>query len=511
MLSLHEKIGQMLMVGFDGLTPPDYILDWLVEGRITGVVLFARNVASPEQLATLTRACHAAARRPILIGIDQEGGLVARLRRGFSESPGAMALSAAGSEALAYDVAYVLASEMRALGINWNYAPVVDLIHDINNPSVGTRSLGKDPARVSGFATAQIEGFQSGGVAACAKHFPGLGNTPVDTHLALAVIDDALDDLLARDLIPFDAALASGVETVMTTHVKFPAIDPEHPATLSPRIIQYLLRERLGYQGVVATDCMEMRAITDHYGVGRSVLMAAQAGVDVIHMSHTRASQEEAYNTLLDAAERGILPLAQVDAAVQRIQRLKQHYAVNVEAISPRSVYNQSHQATMQQAARQSLALLKANPQVFPVDFHCRVAVVEFASYMDSEVMEQGGDTAFVALLRTAEPNVQVLSLRAVDTDLEDVRRAQSMAGAAEVFILVTRNAHMIKNELHIAQDLLRRASTSVLVCLKNPFDADVLAEAGTILCTFGDSTPSLQAAIDALRGLVVPQATLPL
>jgi beta-N-acetylhexosaminidase len=243
MLSIEEKIGQKCMVGFHGTEPPDYILEWLSSARIGGVILFSRNIHTPEQVAKLTSACHAAARHPILIGIDQEDGTVARLHEGFTQSPGAMALGAAGSEALAYQMSHVLGRELRALGINWNYAPVVDITHDINNPSVGRRSLGSDEAAVSRLAAAEVRGFQDSGVVSSAKHFPGLGNTPDDTHEALAVISGSVDYLWEHDLIPFRAVVKAGVATVMTTHVKFEALDSEYPATLSPEIVTKLLRE----------------------------------------------------------------------------------------------------------------------------------------------------------------------------------------------------------------------------------------------------------------------------
>ncbi len=324
MLSLEEKIGQMCMVGFHGLQPPDYILDWLAIGRIGGVILFSRNIESPAQVAALTRACHDAAKSPILVAIDQEGGSVARLHDGFTQSPGAMALGAAGSDDLAFRVSKMLATEMHTLGINWDYAPVLDIAYDISNPSVGTRSLGTDKHDVSRLASAEIRGFQAGGVAACAKHFPGLGNTPVDTHEALAVIDVPFDFLLENDLVPFRLAIEVGVATMMMTHVTFSALDTQYPASLSPAVTETLLRDKLGFTGVATTDCMEMRAVSDHYTPGESAVLAALAGQDLILFSHTRASQEAAYEGLLTAAQSGRLSLDRIDQSVTRIQTKSQ-------------------------------------------------------------------------------------------------------------------------------------------------------------------------------------------
>jgi len=214
MMTLEQQVGEMMMAGFEGLEAPAHILEWLRAGRIGGVILFARNVDSPAQVLRLTHALREAAGRPILIGIDQEGGTVARLRSGFTESPGAMAISACSEDAEGYSerVSAVLGAEMRALGINWTFAPVLDITHDIRNPSVGTRSYGNDRERVGLLATAAVRGFESAGVAACLKHFPGLGaclkhfpglgKSLVDTHVDLAVISGPVDDLYRTDLIP---------------------------------------------------------------------------------------------------------------------------------------------------------------------------------------------------------------------------------------------------------------------------------------------------------------------
>ncbi|MGD2142785.1 MAG: glycoside hydrolase family 3 protein, partial [Candidatus Bathyarchaeota archaeon] len=280
-LSLDEKIGQMLVVGFHGLEPPEHILRWLTEGRIGGVILFARNIENPKQVAKMTRACYKAAKNPILIAIDQEGGVVARLRKGFTESPGAMALGVANSEELALNVSTVLGTEMKTLGINWNLAPAVDLTHNIHNPSVGVRSLGTDPERVAKLGVAQVCGFQRAGVAATAKHFPGKADTPVDPHVKLPVIDGSLDKIRETDLVPFKAVSEAGVAAMMITHVQFKALEPKYPSTLSPKIIQGLLRKELGFTGLVSTDCMEMKAVTDEYGPGESAVLAAIAGANI--------------------------------------------------------------------------------------------------------------------------------------------------------------------------------------------------------------------------------------
>jgi beta-N-acetylhexosaminidase len=512
-MKLEEQLGQMLLAGFEGLEPPDYFLDWIRSGQIGGAILFGRNVESPEQLARLTRTLHdaaqAAGRPPLLIGIDQEGGTVARLREGFTESPGALALGVADDPQLAEEVSAMLAREMRALGINWVYAPVVDLTHDITNPTVGTRSPGTDPQVVSRLISAEVRGFQSEGVAASAKHFPGLGNTPVDTHVELAVISGSVDYLWDSDLVPFRAAVEAGVASVMVSHVKFEALDPEYPATLSPVIVSLLLREEIGYQGVACTDSMEMKAISNHYGAGESAVLAALAEIDLLLFSHYRDTQQAAYDALLAAARSGRLPQSLIDAANARIAALKADYALT-EPPNPSIVRNPDHLALTQRAARAGTVLF-ANDGSFPLQPDApNVVLVEFGSYLDSEAMERGDLANFARMVRDRAPNMECLSLRAYEPKPELLAHAQQRAASADLLVLATRSAHLMPEQADMARDLLGRAKRSILLCLRNPYDAGVLTGANAVLCTCGDSTPSLHAAVDALFGDFTPTGKLP-
>ena len=509
--TLEQKVGQMLMVGFEGLEPPVYVLDWLAAGRIGGVILFGRNVDTPEQVAALTQACHEAASSPILIAIDQEGGRVARLRAGFSESPGAMALGAADSDELAERVSTALALEMRALGINWTLAPVVDIAHNAENPVIGTRALGSDPARVAALAAAQIRGFQRGNIATSAKHFPGHGNTPVDTHVDMATVGGSLEFLWAHDLVPFRAAVAAGVDSVMISHVKLAALDAEHPSTLSRVVVSGLLREQVGYDGLVCTDCMEMKALGLYYGVGERAVRAAQAGIDIIFFSHTRAYQEEAYVALLAAAQSGELPLAQIDAAVGRISALKAQVAITGEP-QLQIIRDPDHLALMAEAARAGTVLLRADAAAYPLRpaAYGRSVLVEFPSYLDSEAMEGGGLSNLAGLLRGRVPGIDCLTLD-VQTPLADaVSQVVAQAADAEVVILATRNAHLWPDELEVARAIIGAAQDVILLCLSNPYDADLLPGAGTVICTCGDAAPSLAAAVGAVLGDFTPSGRLP-
>jgi beta-N-acetylhexosaminidase len=500
--SLEARVGQMLFVGFEGLTAPTYILDWLREGRIGGIILFARNVESPAQVAALTDSLQAAATYGVIISIDQEGGMVARLREGFTESPGAMALaSAAHSEALTQEAAHILAQELRALGIHWNYAPVLDIAYNAKNPSMGTRTFGSDPELVSELGAATVRGLQSAGIAASPKHFPSASHTEIDTHIALPALDTSLDELRNIDLMPYRAAIAAGTASIMVTHVLYRALDAQFPSTMSPIVVNRLLRDELKYDGVVTTDCMEMQAITNHYGSAESAVLAALAGMDSILFSHTREKQESAYAALLDAAHSGRLPEARIDEANRRLATFKTLY------LKPRAdlslVAASEHVAFMEEAARASITLLKRG-NALPL--HGRIGIVEFPSALESGINESGGLTGFSKLLRARLPECEVVTL------LSDEARpaAEVLAERVETLVLAVRNVHMNAEKHAFAEHLVEKANSTVLVCLRNPHDARALPNVDSTLCTCGDSVPSLVAVVAALLGDFVPSGVLP-
>ena len=508
MLTLQEKIGQMLMVGFDGTSAPPYLLDWLASGRVGGVYLFARNVDSPSQLKQLVDTCHNAAKYPILVGIDQEGGAVARLRAGFSESPGAMALGASRDMQLAEEVAFMLGQELAALGINWNFAPVADVAHNRANPSVGTRSAGRNKDLVRDFVVAQIKGFQRAGVASTVKHFPGLGNTEIDTHDALARVSGSLRYLYEEDLMPFRGAIGANAPCIMTTHVMFEELDDRYPASLSPRVINGLLRDELGYDRAVCTDCMEMKAITDGWGAGESAVLAVQAGVDILLFSHSRARQEAAYDALLGATESRRISAARIDKSIARIGAIKRQYPLD-DRPALEIVGCDAHLSLARKAARAGTILLQA-PERWPIARRrSRVLCIEFATQRYSIEEEMDSGTALSRYLRQRMPHVESVIVRS-ESELDLIpAQVDSLSAASDILIVATRNAHTLPWQAQAAQGAIDRHPGGVLLCLRDPDDASVISGAGVILCSNGDSGPSLEAAVDAICGDYEPGGML--
>ncbi|QKW11150.1 glycoside hydrolase family 3 protein [Streptomyces sp. NA04227] len=331
--SLSRDALAVLQPGFTGTTPPDWVLRRLGEGLVS-VGLFGRNITSPAQLTELTARLRAE-RGDLLVAIDEEGGDVTRLEaRTGSSYPGNHALGAVDDTALTRQVAAALGARLAACGVNLDWAPCADVNSDPRNPVIGVRSFGADPDLVARHTAAYVEGLQSAKVAACTKHFPGHGDTSVDSHLALPRVDADPELLAARELVPFRAALAAGTRAVMTAHLVVPALDPEHPATLSRRILTGLLREELGYRGVVVTDGIEMRAIAATYGIERGAVLALRAGADAVCVGGGLADEETVLrlrDALVSAVRAGELPADRLAEAAERVRELASWTAQGAE------------------------------------------------------------------------------------------------------------------------------------------------------------------------------------
>ncbi|MEV5612246.1 glycoside hydrolase family 3 protein [Streptomyces sp. NPDC052225] len=326
----------VLQPGFTGTTAPDWLLRRLGEG-LASVGLFGRNIATPGQLAALTAQLRAEC-GDILVAIDEEGGDVTRLEvRTGSSFPGNHALGAVDDLALTRDVASELGRRLAECGVNLNWAPSADVNANPDNPVIGVRSFGADPSLVARHTAAYVEGMQSAGVAACTKHFPGHGDTGVDSHHDMPRIDVGLDVLHARDLAPFRAAIEAGSRAVMSAHILVPALDPDRPATLSRRILTGLLREELGYDGLIVTDGMEMQAISATYGIERGSVLAIAAGADAICVGGGLADDETVTrlrDALVSAVRAGELSEERLADAAARVRELAQWTALPRAAVS---------------------------------------------------------------------------------------------------------------------------------------------------------------------------------
>jgi beta-N-acetylhexosaminidase len=337
--ALRRRIGRLLIAGFEGPQIPVELRSLARDFGLGGVILFDRNIEEPEQLAEL---CYEGARcgadLPAWVSVDQEGGRVARLKAPFTIWPPMAALGRSGDVGLAGRFARALASELRAVGVTLDYAPVLDVQTNPANQVIGDRALGTRAGDVARLGAAIVGALQAEGVAACGKHFPGHGDTTADSHFELPVVEYPLGRLREVEFLPFRAAIEAGVATIMTAHVLMPALDEARPATLSKRIITGLLREELGFQGVILSDWLGMKAVADGYSIPAAAVLAIEAGCDgVLLCQEGHDVQVQTLEALIHAVEQERLGLSRVEDALMRQQRAKERFLGAAVASRPPS------------------------------------------------------------------------------------------------------------------------------------------------------------------------------
>lgn len=328
---IEQAVGQMLIVGFDGATmePPEALAEHLETGAIGGVILFGRNIDSVEQVCELNQSIHRIAEdavEPPFVAVDQEGGRVTRLEEPLTPIPPMAAVGKTQDLELIADISEVIASEIGSLGFNLNFAPVLDVTTNPLNEVIGDRAFGSDPEFVSIAGGTFLFGHYKAGVIPCGKHFPGHGDTVDDSHETLPVLKNDLERLERVELKPFKRVVANEIPMLMTAHILLPALDARDPATLSAEVIGNLLREQLGYDGVVVTDDLEMDAIKQNYEIEEALQLGLDAGIDLFMFARSQSAWQRARRHLLDFAHESEENLRRILKSAGRVRRLKQNY-----------------------------------------------------------------------------------------------------------------------------------------------------------------------------------------
>jgi beta-N-acetylhexosaminidase len=316
----RDSVLARFLLGFQGQSLPAELTEYLARG-LAGIVIYQRNYSSVVGLRKLTAEIRRAAGRPVLIGIDQEGGTRFALREPFSQWPSAAALGRVGDSELTEKIARAMAVELRAAGCNLNFAPMLDLHVNADSPVTKDRSFGADPHLVAKMGTAFDRGLRAGGVLSCAKHFPGHGDAAVDPHLDLPVFKGTMARLESTELVPFAAAVAAGVSMIMTAHILLPQIDPENPASLSHFILDGVLRLRMGFQGVILADDLGMGAIAKRYAPGEAAVRTLRAGTDIAMLCHDWSAVAPAIAAVEKARRENLFEQAKWEASLERIER----------------------------------------------------------------------------------------------------------------------------------------------------------------------------------------------
>ena len=336
-MTLEEKIGQMVIIGLDGYSVNENTIDMIQNKKVGGFILFKKNVGDTGQLLNLINSLkenNSNNKIPLFISIDEEGGKVSRVPDEFKNIPTNREIGKINNKNFSYEIGNILAMQLNAFGINMDFAPVLDVNTNPNNPIIGNRSFGNDPNIVSDLGIATMKGIKDKGVIPVVKHFPGHGDTSVDSHLGLPSIENNLDRLNKVELVPFKNAIKDGADVVMVAHILMAKLDPDYPASMSKKVISDILRDDLNFDGVVITDDMTMGAIMKNYNIEDAAIKSVNAGSDIILVCHNNDNQVNVINYLQKAVKDGEISEERIDKSVYRILKLKDKYNLDGEIIN---------------------------------------------------------------------------------------------------------------------------------------------------------------------------------
>ncbi|MET3655480.1 glycoside hydrolase family 3 protein [Sporosarcina psychrophila] len=524
-MTMKEKIGQMLMPDFrtwkgKNVTEMNAEIAQLVKDyHLGGVILFRENTVTAEQTTKLVSAYQEASEKyGLLISIDQEGGIVTRLQTG-TDFPGNMALGATRSEEMAKKVGMAIGEELNALGINMNFGPSLDVNNNPDNPVIGVRSFGEEPELVGKLGNAYIKGLQESGTAATAKHFPGHGDTAVDSHLGLPEVPHDINRLKKVELYPFQQAMDAGIDAVMTAHVTFPKIDDTKviskkdgkeialPATLSQKVLTGLMREQMSFKGVIVTDAMNMGAIVEHFGAVDTAIRSVKAGTDIVLMP---VGLEAVANGLYDAVNKGEISTKRIEQSVERILTLKLNRGIvkaEVEKSLDEKIANAiqvvgsaEHKAVESEAAAKSITLVKNNAAL-PLKAGTKDKIVVVGSSADLLAGE----------VQKHHENVTVLTTETLLTESQ-----LTQAKTADYIILGTNTSTVSGREpsnnlMRLANQLIEQTDVPVIgIGIRNPYDIMSYPKVDAYLVQYGFRPASYEASVNTIFGLNNPTGKLP-
>lgn len=518
-VSLEHAVRQKMMFCFAGVEPSPDILATIARQRLGGVTLFrAWNVVDPGQVRALTAALQGAARAsaqpPLLIGTDQEGGQLVAIDAGTTLFPSNMALAATRSAELTYRAGQAVARELAAMGVNVAYAPVCDINSDPRNPAIGARSFGEDPRLVAQLTAAMVRGLQDGGVAATAKHFPGLGDTAIDSHYSTPILRHDRGHLERVELPPFAAAIEAGTRLIMAGHGAYPAFDGGRvgPATLSAPLLRGVLRRSLAFEGVIISDSMAMGAIGDGQDLVVDAIAAIAAGIDLLLLGDYADDQQQlVYAGVLQAARRALLDPADVLASAERVLDVKRW--VGALPQPPLDVVGcDGHRALATEIAQRSVTLVRDKANLLPLALSedSRLAVIvprpkdltpaDTSSYLSC---------ALADALRRHHARVDEFVVDHIPSEA-DIAAVRQRVDAYDVAIVGTINASMQPAQAALVNSLLRSGVPTVTIALRTPYDLGVFPDAPTYCCAYSIVPCSMEAVAEALVGRIPFRGRLP-
>ncbi|TQS32664.1 hypothetical protein Golomagni_07017, partial [Golovinomyces magnicellulatus] len=517
------NVGQLFVVGFNKPEIDQDITALIRDYGVGTVILFRRNMQSPEQLQKL---CHdlqkmakeAGHKHPLLFSIDQENGLVPRLASPLAaQLPGGMTLGATGSLERARECANVTGEILQFYGININYAPVGDVNSEPRNPVISIRSPGDNPQKVSQFASAAARGLREKNVIPCIKHFPGHGDTTVDSHFGLPVVNKTKSDLENLEFIPFRDAAAQDIEMVMTAHISLPQITGSNvPATLSPEVLN-ILRTEMGYNGVVVTDCLEMDGVKTTYGTVEGSLMALQAGVDCPMVSHTFERQSAAIDRVTKAVNSGELAIERLNESLDRLEKLKLRFtswetALTMQPSDKIAAINESGRKLAQQVYVESCSVVRSKDKVFPISMTAKTVLVypntktEVGTYgiLGGQVPSKSPFSPdvpgeFVDILRLKNPSLHTVTF---DKNSSLSEEDWKLVDNADIVIFASRNAIRQQYQREVGLQLSKRCGSKlVTIATCAPYDFLQDSEIVTYITMYEPTPEAFQGVVSVMYG----------
>ena len=505
---LKKKIGQMMMCGFASPYFDEKAKRLVDELFIGNFVLFSRNIRDKE---TTLRLCaelgyhaHIKLGKQPFISIDEECGMVRRLHGVTTPFPGCLAVAAAGDASLAGQMGEMLGKELIDVGINMDFAPDIDVNVNPDNPVIGMRSYGDKPENVASFGISMAEGLRKSGVVPVFKHFPGHGDTAVDSHFGIPSIDHSMERLNRIELYPFKKALLNGAECFMVSHLLFRSIDPENPATLSYKVIRDFLKTKLGFNGIAISDCMEMAAITKNCNIGEACVRAVLSGIDIVLVSHTYEAQEEASEAIYRAVQEGRISMGIIDSALERIDRSKR----GLPGLNFKPVYDHvKHNEFARNLYRRSITLADGTIPAIHSDTCVCLGVKAFQGTPAEDIPSPELDFSHIV---SKSLHCDSISF---DKDIDDknidelVRRAENK----DLIILGIGDAHRFLNQRKLYNRLLERKKRMIVVSLRMPYDLAGLLKPTAHLCTYEYTFMAIEALCLVMKGELNPTGVLPL
>lgn len=511
----QRMVDRRLMLAFQGTTLPSEVAEMMSNHEVAGVTLFRpNNCESPAQLRSLTASIQETSKSqlPLLVAIDQEGGQLHAFGAPATMWPGNMALGAVNDVDLTNRVAAAIGAELRAVGINVDYAPVADLATNPLNPATGVRSFGESASLVAPHVAAFIDGLQSVGVAATMKHFPGKGDASVDSHLALPVLDYTEDDLKERELVPFLAAIDAGAHLAMTSHVAIPSITKSAalPGTLSRELNTELLRTRLGFEGVLISDALDMKALSQDIGQVVDVIAAVRSGVDLLLMTADPELQERVTKGLSLAASRDLIPRATFETSDKRVSKLRR-WVSDFETPPIDVVGCIEHTDLSLEVSSRSITLVKDDAGLVPLRSPASVLVIETDPVTLTPADTSDYETPYLADEIREMTDGTVTSVVVPFTPAwADIASAVNRAKTHEVVVVATVAAHIAPAQAKLVEGLLREHDHVVAVSQRTPWDIEAYPSVGTYLCAWSANRLPARATASALFGRSSISGTIP-